>query len=144
MKLTKNFTKEEFERSATAEKYKIDNTIPPKYYDYLIALCEQLQTIRNEWGEPIIISSGYRCKELNKKVGGASNSDHVYSCAVDIHTKENTKEKNKELFNLIIALKDMGKLHLRQIIDEYNYKWLHISINNEFNTYKNNQVLHIK
>lgn len=140
-KLTNNFTLEEFYKSNTADKYGIDNTIPEIYIDNVKALANILQLIREEWGSPIIITSGYRSPKLNKKVGGASNSDHVYACAVDIKT---TNNKNKELFNLILSLVKLKKISLRQIIDEYNYSWCHISINNEHNSYKDNQVLHIK
>lgn len=144
MKLTKNFNSEEFEKSVTADKYGIDNTVPFQFRDYISELARQLQIIRDEWGAPIIISSGYRCQELNKLVGGVNSSDHTKGCACDLHTKENTKEKNKELFNLIISLVKLKRLNLRQIIDEYGYKWIHVSINNEFNRHKNNEVVHIK
>lgn len=144
MKLTKNFTSEEFEASATAKVNKIDNTIPSHLRDYVAKLAEQLQVIRDYWGAPIIIDSGYRCPKLNKLVKGASNSDHLYACAVDIHTKEDTKAKNKELFNLIISLVKLNKVSFRQIINEYDYNWIHLSINNEFNKFKDNQVVNVK
>lgn len=144
MKLTKNFNSEEFEKSVTADKYGIDNTVPFQYREYIGELARQLQIIRDEWGAPIIITSGYRCPELNKLVGGANSSDHKFGCACDIHTKENSPKKNKELFDLILSLVKLKKIHLRQIIDEYGYKWIHISINNEFNKNKNNEVVHIK
>lgn len=144
MKLTNNFSSEEFEKSATAKARGIDNTIPPIYRDNVLELAKQLQVIRDEWQAPIIISSGYRCEKLNKAVGGASNSDHKYAAAADIHTKEDSPAKNKELFVMIISLVKLNKLSLRQIIDEHNYTWLHISVNHEFNKHKENEVLHIK
>ena len=143
MKLTTNFTLEEFENSDVAKSKKIDNTIPYFLIEYVQLLSNQLQTIRDAWNAPIVISSGYRCEKLNKAVGGANNSDHRYACAADIHTKENTKQKNKELFNLIVSLAKLGKIHLRQIIDERNYTWIHISVNNEFNGHRDNQILHL-
>lgn len=69
-----------------------------------------LQVIRDSWNAPLIISSGYRCKELNKKVGGASNSDHVYGAAVDFHTVSNTKDDNHKLWNMITCMYKLGKL----------------------------------
>ena len=144
MKLTKNFTSEEFEVSATAKANKIDNTVPSHLRDYVAKLAEQLQVIRDYWNAPIIITSGYRCQKLNKLVGGASNSDHLYGAAVDIHTKENSKSKNKELFNLILSLVKLKKVSFRQIINEYDYNWIHVSINNEFNKFKDNQVVNVK
>lgn len=145
MKLTNNFTLEELYASNTAKSKGIDNTPPTKVVQYLTALAKNvLQPIRDEWGESIIVSSAYRCPKLNSAVGGAKNSDHRYGCAADIRTKSNTAKDNKRLFNLIIAMKDQGRLKCRQIIDEYGYKWIHVSINNEFNTHKDNQVLHLK
>lgn len=48
--------------------------------------------------------------ELNKKVGGASNSDHVYGAAVDFHTASNTREDNHKLWNMITCMHKLGKL----------------------------------
>lgn len=144
MQLTKNFKLEEFTKSATAIKYHIDNNIPEKYMNNVQKLAELLQIIRDEWDAPIKINSGYRCKELNAKVGGAKTSDHLYAAAADITTKSDSPEDNKKLFILIKSLIDLGKIECRQLIDEYNYNWLHISINHENNKYKNNQILHLK
>lgn len=143
MQITKNFSYEELVNSSTADRLKIKNIPNSKERENLITLCETvLQPIRDAWGKPIVVNSGYRCKELNKAVGGASNSDHLYGSAVDIHTKENTKTENKKLFDKIVSL-SKGKLHCRQIIDEYNYKWIHVSVNHDKNKLKNNQILHL-
>lgn len=144
MQLTKNFKLEEFEKSSSADKYHIDNNIPDKYMNNVQKLAELLQIIRDEWNDPIKINSGYRSKELNVKIGGAKNSDHLYAAAADITTKSDKPEDNKKLFLLIKSLIDLGKIECRQLIDEYNYKWAHISINHENNKYKNNQILHLK
>lgn len=144
MKITKNFASEEFEVSDTAKVKGIDNTVPSHLRDYVVKLAEQLQVIRDYWNAPIIITSGYRCQKLNKLVGGASNSDHLYGAAVDIHTKENSKAKNKELFNLILSLVKLKKVSFRQIINEFGYKWIHLSINNEFNKFKDNEIVNVK
>lgn len=143
MKITNNFTKEEFEKSSTATKLGISNKVPEEYMVNLYKLAAVLQVIRDEWKEPIIISSGYRCEKLNRAVKGASNSDHKFAAAADIHTKVNTKSSNKKLFDLIVSLAKVGKIYCRQIIDEYNYQWIHVSINHQLNSQKNNQVLHL-
>lgn len=99
----------------------------------------------NEWGEAIVISSGYRCPELNKKVSGAGNSDHLYGAAADIHTVSDGKMNNHALWNSIICLNKLGKLgEFRQLINEYNDDWIHISVNNDYNKYKNRQILYVK
>lgn len=84
MKLTKNFELEEFTSSPTAKKYNISNTPPELVIENLKSLCEHiLQPIRDKVGKPVEINSGYRCLELNKKVGGVPTSQHVMGCACD-------------------------------------------------------------
>lgn len=145
MKISENFTLEELYRSYTADSMGIDNKPNEKIKNNLIILVKEvLQPIRNEYGKPIIVSSGYRCEKLNKAVGGANNSDHKFGCAADIHTLSDSKEDNKKLFDLIVEMAKEGKIKCRQIINEFGYSWIHVSINNEYNTNKNNQILHIK
>lgn len=105
-------------------------------YNNLQALAELLEKIREVWNAPIQINSGYRSPELNKKVGGAKNSDHVYAAAADITV--GTKNLNKELFRTI---RSIPGIQWRQLIDESDYTWVHISINHDKNSYKNNQIL---
>ena len=144
-KISKNFTLEEMYSSASAKKYNINNTPSADIQRNIVKLVsEVLQPIRDAWGDSIIVSSGYRCPELNKKVGGATNSDHRFGSAADIHTKSDTVADNKKLFDLICKMAKEGKIKCRQIIDEYNYNWVHVSINHSANSQKNNQVLHIK
>ena len=145
MNLSKNFTLEELTKSVTGQKYNIKNIPDAEQVANLKKLCEDvLQPIRDEWKQPIIVTSGYRCPLLNKKVGGAKNSDHIYAAAADIHTVSDTYTENKKLWNLIIKMINERKIRCRQIIDEYNLNWLHLSINHNKNSYKLNEVLHIK
>ena len=74
---TKNFTKSELESSVKASKKGIKNNIPNEYLQNAKELLEALQIIRDNLGKPIKITSGYRCPELNKLVGGVSNSSHT-------------------------------------------------------------------
>lgn len=53
-----------------------------------VELIEKLQKLRDEYGESITITSGYRCPEHNKAIGGASKSQHILGTAVDIKTKD--------------------------------------------------------
>ena len=79
------FTISELTASATAQREGIDNRPTESAYHLLHVLVEQLlDPIREAWGEPIVVSSGYRCKELNALVGGAKNSHHMLGCAADI------------------------------------------------------------
>lgn len=145
MNLSRNFTLEELTKSVTGQKYNIKNIPDADSLSNMKRLCEDiLQPIRDEWKQPIIVTSGYRCPELNRKVKGAANSDHMYGAAADIHTVSDTYADNKKLWDLIIKMKDKNKIRCRQIIDEYSLNWIHLSINNNHNSYKLNQILHIK
>lgn len=85
MQISKNFTWEEFTASDTAKKLGILNQIIDwEVRDNVIALVEKvLQPLRDAWGKPITINSGYRCAELNKKVGGVATSQHTKGQAAD-------------------------------------------------------------
>lgn len=143
--ISRNFTLYEMEKSNTAAKYKISNKIPAKYMENAENLIKNvLQPIRDAWGKPINISSGYRSQKVNEKVGGAKNSDHLYAAAADI------KPSNGDtagLWNLIIDMKEKGKLNCRQIIWEYGTikapRWIHVSVNHNNNPHKNNQIVFI-
>ena len=90
MRLSKNFTYEEFIRSSTAERMGIDNRPKTKeeekkVIENLRNLClEVLQPLRDYVGAPVHINSGYRCKALNLAVGGVKNSQHSRGEAADI------------------------------------------------------------
>ena len=65
------FTFQEFERSATAIRHGIDNTIPEQAKKNIAILVDNvLDPLRSWWGKPIIVTSGYRNTELNRLVGG--------------------------------------------------------------------------
>jgi hypothetical protein len=90
----------------------------------LTALIEKvLDPLREAYGKPIIVTSGYRCEKLNKAVGGAASSQHVKGEAADIRSVQDTPEENKKPFDLIVKL----GLPFDQLINEYNYDWVHVS-----------------
>ena len=83
MKLSKNFSLSEFERSQTAERFSIDNAVPKELIPNIQSLAEYiLQPIRDCFGS-VHITSGYRCDDLNKRVGGSSRSQHMRAEAAD-------------------------------------------------------------
>lgn len=86
MKLSKNFDWSEFEESDTAERLHINNVIRDwDVRDNIKALVESvLQPLRDAWGGPLFINSGFRCAELNKEIGGVSTSQHVLGMAADV------------------------------------------------------------
>jgi uncharacterized protein YcbK (DUF882 family) len=85
-KLSKNFTWSEITKSDVATRYRIQNAITDwDVRDNIIALVENvLQPLRDAWGQPLFINSGYRCKELNAKVGGVATSQHCKGQAADV------------------------------------------------------------
>ena len=131
----KYFTIEEMTKSSTATAKHIDNTPNQTAIDNLTKLIEiVLDPLREWYGKPIRVNSGYRCKVLNKAVGGSKTSDHMNGCAADIVGTPNTPKENKRLFNLMQEL----KLPFDQVIDEKNFSWVHVSHRREGNR---NQVL---
>ena len=81
--LSQHFTLGEFTRSKYPEVYNIPSH---EAIANLKRLCVWLEVLREKVGQPIIINSGYRSPQLNRKVGGAANSNHLTGCAVDIRT----------------------------------------------------------
>lgn len=122
----KYFTIEELCASDIAERKKIDNTPNADARLRMQRLIEQLlDPIRAAWGGPITVNSGYRSPSLNKAVGGVSNSQHMKGEAADITV--GSQEANKQLFDLIVELRQNGRISFDQLIDESHYSWLHIS-----------------
>lgn len=84
MNLSENFTQEELTWSTTARRLGLDNTPPDDILANLTATAGGLEQVRALLGNhPIHIDSGYRCPELNKAVGGATNSAHMKGYAAD-------------------------------------------------------------
>ena len=111
-------------KSATAARKGIKNDPSIQVCKALTALIEKvLDPLREAYGKPIIVTSGYRCEKLNKAVGGAASSQHVKGEAADIRSVQDTPEENKKLFDLIVKL----GLPFDQLINEYNYDWVHVS-----------------
>lgn len=134
-KLSENFTVEELTHSDTAERLGIDNTPNADTLENLQFLVDNvLQPLRDIYGRPIVVNSGYRCPKLNKAVGGSKTSQHMTGQAADITA--GNKAENKELFNLVLD----NDLIFDQLIDEKNYSWIHISYNQDQNR---QQILHL-
>lgn len=83
--ISKNFSWAEFEQSDTAKKYGILNVVSTfEVRDNILELVDKLlQPLRDAWGKPITINSGYRCAKLNERVGGVSTSQHCKGEAAD-------------------------------------------------------------
>ncbi len=117
MKLSKNFTLAELCATSTG----VENIPTEEVIKNLTYLVEGvLQPLRDVYGKPITVNSGYRCEALNKRVGGARTSQHMTGQAVDITTM--TKDGNQELFAILEGMK------FDQLIDEKNMSWIHVSL----------------
>lgn len=130
----KYFTINELCKSSTAQQKGINNS--PNHaiirnIKLLVAFI--LDPLRENYGRPIHVTSGYRCEELNKIIGGSENSQHKDGLAADITA--GTSKENKKLFDLIQKL----NLPFDQLIEEKNYKWLHVS----YSSKPRKQVLHL-
>ena len=118
----KHFTIKELCRSATAERLGIDNTPPRSAVTALHELVDHvLDPLREAWGGPIHVNSGYRCPALNKAVGGTPYSQHQRGEAADITV--GTPARNRRLLALIKRL----NVPVDQCIDEKRCRWIHVS-----------------
>jgi hypothetical protein len=127
MKLSAHLDLSEVTRSDSAKRNGISNMPTPEHIENFKLLAEKVfEPIREHFGVPIRISSGYRSKELNDKTKGASKtSDHCFGRAIDIDN-DGTSITNKQIFNFI---KD--NLKYKQLIFEFgtdeNPAWVHVS-----------------
>ncbi len=121
--LTKNFSLYELLESQQARRSGITEQFEPpqQVINNLKALCENiLQPLRENLRVAIAVNSGYRCPKVNTLIGGASSSQHLTGHAADI---ECYPIGNEKLLKKIVEL----KLPFDQIINEFNYAWVHVS-----------------
>jgi len=128
MKLSKNLDLGELTRSESAKRAGISNTPTAEHIENMKKLATNIfQPIRDHFGVPIFISSGYRSKQLNDRIGGSSTSQHSSGEAIDIDMDGSSNDvTNKEVFDFI---KD--NLEFDQLIWEFGTKnnpdWVHVS-----------------
>lgn len=120
-----NFELRELLRSDKATKLGINNepqtiSIYQNLFNLIVYL---LQPIRDGYGKPMIISSGYRCRELNNAVGGVADSNHLFGLAADIN---NGSKNNEELFKWIS--KHRNELPINELILGKNSSYVHVSL----------------
>ena len=92
------------------------------------------EPMRKFWGKPLKVNSFFRSKEVNKAVGGASTSQHLFGEDIDLTT--GSKEGNKKLYEWA-----KNNITYDQLINEYDYSWIHVSYRSGKNRM---QVLAIK
>ena len=137
-RLSKHFKLRELEKSQVALRHGIDNTVQDKtIFNNLKTLCgEILEHVRNNFGQPFSPSSGYRCLELNRKLGSRDTSQHTLGQAVDI---EIPGIDNEELFSYIKERLDYDQLIL-EFYDGVDPRsgWVHVSYVSPEENRKNN------
>ena len=122
-KISEHITIEEAIHSATADRFGIKNEPTSDILNNMVLVAIKcFEPLRLWYNKPIKVDSFYRCQELNSKVGGAKNSQHVEGKAIDMNA--GSKEENEKLFKWC---KD--NLEFDQLINEYDFKWVHISFN---------------
>ena len=129
MRLSRNFMLREFVNSTTASRKGISNKPTEVHLANLSFLINNvIQPLRDKIG-PIRVTSGYRSPALNRAIGGSSRSQHSKGMAADIQFVRDNEMDNKVIFDTIL---EMG-LDFDQMINEFDYKWIHISYNKKKN-----------
>jgi len=126
MKISEHLDLSEVTRSDSAKRAGVSNQPTPEHIENFKKLAENVfEKVRNHFGVPIRISSGYRSKELNAKIGGSATSQHCTGEAIDIDM-DGSSLTNKQIFDYI---KD--NLSFDQLIWEFgtdkNPDWVHVS-----------------
>ena len=125
IQLSEHFTLNEFTKSITAERLGIKNEPDYEKVQAMKHLCrEVLEPLRQHYGKPIRITSGYRCPLLNAAVGGVTNSQHLYGEAADLSVP--SEAVARDWFQWLVKNTDFD-----QLLFEHNTRlkncWLHIS-----------------
>ena len=125
IQLSEHFTLSEFTKSITAERLGIDNK--PGYEQVLAMrrLCQEvLEPLRQHYGKPIRITSGYRCEALNRAVGGVGRSQHMLGEAADLSVP--SEDVARRWFHFLVRHTDFDQL-LFEHSARLGSRWLHIS-----------------
>ena len=125
-RLSQHFTLGEFIRSKYPEVYNIPSHVA---IENLKRLCGWLEVLRDKVGHAIVINSGYRSPQLNKKVGGAATSNHLTGCAADIRT--NGMDQAIEYAAILIAHAKESQQGFDELLIEKNHYgavWLHFAV----------------
>ena len=133
--ISKHISFAEATQSPTAAKLGINNNPDKAQLEAMILVAEKcFEPLRTWYGKPIKVNSFFRSDLLNRAVKGSLTSQHKKGEAIDLDA--GSKEENKKLFDWIKA-----NLDFDQLLNEYNYSWVHISYSK---TKNRKQILIIK
>jgi hypothetical protein len=126
--ISKHITLQEATDSPTALRMGIKNVPNEVELEAMKYVSENLfEPIREWYDKPIKVNSFYRCLALNKAVNGSKTSGHVLGNSIDI--SGGSKSENKKIFDFI----KLSGLNFDQVINEYDFTWVHISLKKEKN-----------
>ena len=141
MRLSKNFVLSEITRSNTARRKGISNEPEKEHLANLqTIITELIQPMRDAIG-PVRISSGYRSPKRNRAIGGSSSSQHCKGQALDLQFWKDGEMNNQVIYDWVLN----SGLEFDQMINEFDYAWIHISFKSGKNrkqvleAYKNDQ-----
>ena len=133
--ISKHITFNEATKSPTAIRNGIKNEPNAQELSNMKLVAEKcFEPLREWYGKPIKVNSFFRCEKLNTLVKGSKTSQHVEGKAIDMDA--GSKQENKKIFEWC-----KSNLVFDQIINEYDYSWVHISYNASKNR---NQILIVK
>ena len=139
-KLSEHFTLGEMTVSNHKEVYNIPSH---EAIANMKRLCGWLEALRERAGTPIIINSGYRSPQLNKKIGGVANSNHTTGCASDIRVKD--EEQLIRFANIVLDYAKESHQEFDELLIEknrYGAIWLHLAVRPNVNRHKV-RILHV-
>lgn len=135
MNVSKHISINEATNSPTALRLKISNDPNTEQLNAMCLVAEMcFEPLREWYGKPIKVNSFFRSDALNKAVGGSKTSQHCKGEAIDL--TGGSKEENEKIFNWC-----KENLMFDQLINEYDFSWIHVSYKKEGNR---NQILVIK
>jgi hypothetical protein len=128
MKISPHLNLAEITRSDTAKRHGIDNTPTAEHLENFKLLADKVfEPIREHFGVPIFISSGYRSKALNDFIKGSLSSQHCKGQAIDIDMDgSNGEVTNRMVFDFIKTKLDFDQL-IWEFGTDFNPDWVHVS-----------------
>jgi zinc D-Ala-D-Ala carboxypeptidase len=125
--LSPHFTLQEFTDSDIAQRLRVDNSVPPELMDNARATAMMLERIRVHLSDlrgrpvPILLSSGYRCPQVNRAAGSRDTSDHRKAMGADWRAPEfGTPLQICRALAPVVSLLSIGQL-------AYEHTWVHVS-----------------
>jgi len=131
MRLTTHFSIEEFTRTRHADLQQKNIDEATQYLHYMLEVAKELEKIRMFLHRPVHITSGFRCKELNDRIGGSPTSQHMVGQAADF-TVQDFSDIGQGLpfvFEWCRRHLDLGQLILER--PEGRKPWIHFGLPRE-------------